>query len=338
MKRYYRSCVLLLVLAWVQCAAADNPVVVLETNLGNIAVELYPAEAPITVDNFLGYVNSGFYDNLLFHRAEKKNLLGQGLDVIQGGGFYKIDYTIYPASKDPNKITSAPIINESYNGLSNVRGTIAMARTGDPNSATSQFFINFQDNTRLDRENYSDGFGYCVFGQVVEGLNVVEAISNIQICYVSPSLSQFPCNPPVVISLAYVRPCDSSYCSNFRPDTQINIADYARFALRWLDNTCVSANGFCSGSDLDYDGNIDIIDLELFVDHWTRPVGYEPQFSNLVADGQVNTQDLMLLLSHWLDNGCTAENQFCQATDLNHSGKVDLADVALFAGNWLKNQ
>jgi hypothetical protein len=210
-----------------------------------------------------------------------------------------------------------------------------MARTTDPNSATSQFYINHQDNPHLDKANAVDGFGYCVFGRVVEGLNVVDSIANVQTCYVNASLSDFPCDPPVIISLAYVHPCDSSYCSNFSSDAQVNFADFARLALRWLDDTCASVDGFCDGDDLDYSGTVDIADLGLFADHWSRPVGYEPRFSNLVKDAQVNTQDLISLLSHWLDNGCTAENQFCQSADINHSGKVDLADVALFSGNWL---
>lgn len=328
MKRYYRSYVLLLILAGVRCACADNPVVVLETNLGNIAVELYPAAAPVTVDNFLGYVNRGFYDNLIFHRVISGFM-------IQGGGYYLNGYTINPVSADLNKVTTAPIINESYNGLSNLRGTIAMARTGDPNSATSQFYINHADNLFLDKAKAADKFGYCVFGKVVEGLSAVDTIAQISTMYIDALLSDFPYSPPVVISRAYVRPCDSSYCSNFSSDIQVNFADFARFALRWLDNTCASANGFCGGDDLNYDKTVGLADLELFLDHWSRPVGYEPQYSNVVKDAQVNALDLTLLLSHWLDNGCTAENQFCQSADINHSGKVDLADVALFSGNWL---
>jgi hypothetical protein len=209
-----------------------------------------------------------------------------------------------------------------------------MARTSSPNSATSEFYINHVNNLFLDKANAADKVGYCVFGRVIEGLSAVDAIAQVPTIYIDASLSDFPYDPPVVISRAYVRPCDSSYCSNFNSDMQVNLADFARFALRWLDNTCASANGFCGGGDLDYDETVDLADLELLIDHWSRPVGYEPQFSNLVKDGQVNTLDLTLLLSHWLDNTCTAENQFCQTTDINHSGKVDLADIGLFAGNW----
>lgn len=321
MRRYYRSCVVLLVIALARCAYAVNPVVVLETNLGNIGIELYPAAAPITVDNFLGYVNSGFYDNLLFHRVIKNFMIQGGVYLYYNGQFYY-------------RSTGAPIINESYNGLSNLRGTIAMARTGDPNSATSQFYINHADNLFLDKANAADGFGYCVFGKVVEGMNVVDAIAQVHVDPNSSLSEAFPDNPMVGMYRAYVRPCASSYCGNLNSDMQVNLADFARFALRWLDNTCASANGFCGGGDLDYDETVDLADLELLIDHWSRPVGYEPQFSNLVKDGQVNTLDLTLLLSHWLDNTCTAENQFCQTTDINHSGKVDLADIGLFAGNW----
>jgi len=176
-----------------------NPIVRMETNLGNIDLELYRDATPVTVDNFLGYVNSGFYNNLLFHRVIKNF-------IIQGGGFYKIDYNIYPASSDHSKIISAPIINESFNGLSNVRGTIAMARTSSPNSATSEFFINHADNLFLDKANATDGVGYCVFGKVVEGLSVVDSIAQVQTTYVAASFANFPYLPPVVISNVYLIP------------------------------------------------------------------------------------------------------------------------------------
>lgn len=136
-------------------------VVVMETSKGTLRIELYPDKAPITVKNFLQYVKDRHYNGLLFHRVIPDF-------VIQGGGM------------EPGlKVRKArdPIKNESSNGLSNKRGTIAMARTSDPNSATSQFFINLRDNARLDKAQTSDG--YCVFGKVIEGMDVVDKIRGV---------------------------------------------------------------------------------------------------------------------------------------------------------------
>lgn len=132
-----------------------------ETSAGNFVVEVYADKAPKTVENFLKYVNDGFYNNTIFHRVISRFM-------IQGGGFER-DLT--------EKQTRAPIANESDNGLLNQSGTIAMARTSDPNSATAQFFINLADNQFL---NYTspepDYIGYCVFGKVVSGMDVVHKI------------------------------------------------------------------------------------------------------------------------------------------------------------------
>lgn len=137
---------------------ANNPIVFMQTNYGDIELELFINEAPITVANFLNYVHSDFYDGLIFHRVINEFM-------IQGGGFDQ-NYNQMP--------TKNPIINESSNGLSNLRGTIAMARTANPNSATSQFFINQVDNPSLD-----NGDGYCVFGQVISGMATVDAIATV---------------------------------------------------------------------------------------------------------------------------------------------------------------
>lgn len=142
-------------------AAGAYPVVEMRTNFGIVALELYPDKAPKTVENFLSYVRAGFYDGTIFHRVVP------GF-VIQGGGF-----TAEMAKKD----TEAPIENEADNGLLNLKGAICMARTMEPQSATSQFFINTKDNPALDfRERSPQGWGYAVFGKVVEGLDVVEQI------------------------------------------------------------------------------------------------------------------------------------------------------------------
>ena len=144
-------------------AAAANPRVRFETSKGVFVVELEPAQAPITVGNFLEYVKSGFYDGTIFHRVIPGFM-------VQGGGF---------TADMQQKAAREPIVNESANGLANKRGTLAMARTADPNSASSQFFINLVDNGFLDKANARDGVGYCVFGKVVEGMPVVDAIAAV---------------------------------------------------------------------------------------------------------------------------------------------------------------
>jgi cyclophilin family peptidyl-prolyl cis-trans isomerase len=142
----------------------NNPVVVFSTTLGDIKIELYPDKAPVTVENFLGYVNSKFYDGTIFHRVIR------GF-VIQGGGF---------DAEMKQKQTGPQIKNEAGNGLKNTRGTISMARTSEPDSATSQFFINVADNPALDhRDETPRGFGYAVFGKVIEGMDVVDKIAAV---------------------------------------------------------------------------------------------------------------------------------------------------------------
>jgi len=143
--------------------SAQKPVVVLDTSLGAITLELYPDpdKAPITVENFLKYVDEGFYDNLIFHRVMPGFM-------VQGGGM-----TDQMVEKSQGK--HQPIKNESSNGLSNDRGTVAMARTADPNSATCQFFINHVDNPNLN----TYGGGYTVFGKVIDGLDVVDKIAKV---------------------------------------------------------------------------------------------------------------------------------------------------------------
>jgi peptidyl-prolyl cis-trans isomerase A (cyclophilin A) len=140
--------------------AAQAQKVKLATSAGDIVIELDKAKAPKTVENFVQYVKDGHYNGTVFHRVIPSFM-------IQGGGM-TADMT--------EKKTRPPIPLESKNGLSNVRGSIAMARTGDPNSATSQFFINVQDNPRLDAANARDGNGYAVFGKVISGMDVVDKI------------------------------------------------------------------------------------------------------------------------------------------------------------------
>ena len=141
-----------------------NPRVELDTTLGKIVLELDPEKAPKTVENFLGYVKSGFYDGTIFHRVIPGFM-------IQGGGF---------TADMKQKTTQPPIPNEADNGLKNKRGTLSMARTNDPMSATSQFFINVNDNRSLDHTGKSaGGWGYAVFAKVVEGMDVADKIVSV---------------------------------------------------------------------------------------------------------------------------------------------------------------
>ena len=166
MKRY------LFVLFLVGCASATepaavdakNPVVVMKTSAGTIKIELFEDKAPISVKNFLAYVDDKHYDGTIFHRVIPTFM-------IQGGGMEK-------GLKE--KKTKPPIKNESTNNLENKRGTLAMARTGVPDSATSQFFINVKDNDFLDKANARDKVGYCVFARVTDGMDVVDKIKAVK--------------------------------------------------------------------------------------------------------------------------------------------------------------
>ena len=141
----------------------EKPVVVMETSKGTIKIELDQERAPGTVANFLQYVDDKFYDGTIFHRVMPNFM-------IQGGGF---------GPDMSEKPTREMIKNEATNGLANLRGTIAMARRGDPHSATAQFYINHKTNQALDKEHDPKGWGYCVFGKVIEGLDVVDAIAQV---------------------------------------------------------------------------------------------------------------------------------------------------------------
>lgn len=162
-----------------------NDIVIMTTSKGVIKIQLDAAKAPLTVQNFLAYVDEGHYDGTLFHRVINNFM-------IQGGGF------------DQNmrqKPTRAPIKNEAMNGLKNRRGTIAMARTMVVDSATSQFFINVVDNAFLDfRAPTQQGFGYCVFGEVIEGMDVVDAIKGVPTGHVA-GMGDVPLTPVVIESV-----------------------------------------------------------------------------------------------------------------------------------------
>jgi cyclophilin family peptidyl-prolyl cis-trans isomerase len=163
--RYALFAVLFALLTGSPAAAGDkNPVVLMQTSMGDIKIELFEKKAPITVKNFLKYVDDKFYDGVVFHRVIPDFM-------IQGGGF---------TSGMKEKTTRAPIKNEAGNGISNERGTLAMARTNDPDSASAQFFINLKNNTFLDRAKARDKVGYAVFGKVISGMDVVDKIAGVE--------------------------------------------------------------------------------------------------------------------------------------------------------------
>jgi len=170
--------------------AAQNPVVTMKTSHGTITIELFEKEAPVTVKNFLAYVNDSFYDNLIFHRVIPGFM-------IQGGGFNV---------KMKEKRTKAPIKNEAKRSLPNKRGTIAMARTNVVDSATDQFFINLVDNGFLNHKNNSHrGFGYAVFGKVINGMDVVDKIGGVR-TGTKRGMSDVPVRPVVIKSIRLVTP------------------------------------------------------------------------------------------------------------------------------------
>jgi peptidyl-prolyl cis-trans isomerase B (cyclophilin B) len=173
----------------IQMKQSTHPVVVIKTTLGDITVELDGEKAPISTKNFLEYVNEGHYSNTIFHRV---------IDgfMIQGGGFT-------PDMKQ--KSTHAPIAIESDNGLTNKRGTIAMARTGNPNSATAQFFINVVDNKFLDYTSKTPtGYGYAVFGKVTNGMDVVDNIRKVKTGSKMP-FENVPVEPVEILKVEVVK-------------------------------------------------------------------------------------------------------------------------------------
>ncbi len=180
----------LLMTVSVSAAAGPDPVVVFETTKGQFMLVLDQAKAPATVENFLKYVKSGFYDGTIFHRI----VVGRSMNIVQGGGL---------TADMREKPGMASIRNEAANGLPNKAGTISMARTSDPDSATSQFFLNVKDNDFLNRSGATpEKAGYCVFGRVLRGMNVVEEISRVA----TTTKGRYENVPiePVLVKRAYV--------------------------------------------------------------------------------------------------------------------------------------
>jgi cyclophilin family peptidyl-prolyl cis-trans isomerase len=173
-----------MVISGAENVAAENPKVLLDTSKGEIVLELYPDKAPDTVKNFLDYVDAKFFDGTIFHRVIPNFM-------IQGGGF---------TDDMKQKSTQPPIKNEADTGVKNDRGTIAMARTSDPHSATGQFFINTVDNDFLNHKNKTpQGWGYAAFGKVIKGMETVDAISAVKTATRGMN-GDVPVEPVVIIS------------------------------------------------------------------------------------------------------------------------------------------
>ena len=193
--RFFMTALILCVslnLALPAFAADDDkkPVVIMETSAGTIKIELDAEKAPVSVKNFLQYVDDKFYDNTIFHRVI-------GSFMIQGGGFESLaGVNTIAGFQEKQKKTRQPIRNESGNGLSNVRGSIAMARTRDLNSATAQFYINVVDNSdKLDQPKY------CVFGKVIEGMDIVDKIKGVKTRTIDMAIADVPVDDVVIKSV-----------------------------------------------------------------------------------------------------------------------------------------
>ena len=234
-------CFMVILSAAAGLCAADNPQVTLQVSgavSGTIVLELFPQEAPVTVANFVNYVQSGFYDGLIFHRVIPDFM-------VQGGGF----------DSDLVQQTTGPaIINESSNRLSNLRGTIAMARATTADSASSQFFINLVDNTGLDygtrtydyQYNITAQVGYCVFGEVLSGMDVVDAIASLETETVG-NMQNVPVEDVILHSatVSYIAPvCAQPPVGDATGDCKVDIADLAQIAQDWM--TCNSITATCS--------------------------------------------------------------------------------------------
>ncbi len=196
MKRFISLILASTLMLSAQVMAADNPKVLMKTNQGEIVLELYPEKAPKTVENFLRYVKEGFYDGTIFHRVIANFM-------IQGGGFTP-DYT--------KKETHEPIGNEADNGLRNERGSIAMARTNEPHSATAQFFINVLDNGFLNHSaKNARGWGYAVFGKVVEGMDTVDRIRDVPTGRGGPFHKDAPQSKVIIEKVTIIEPAGKAH-------------------------------------------------------------------------------------------------------------------------------
>jgi cyclophilin family peptidyl-prolyl cis-trans isomerase len=228
---------------WLNSQNPDNPEVTLTITgavHGQIVIELYADEAPMTVENFLNYVQSGFYDGLIFHRVISGFM-------VQGGGY---DTNLAEKTAGP------PIINESFNSLSHLRGTLGMARTPQPNSATSEFFVNHADNPFLDyapvvydgSNNAYSKYGYCVFGEVLSGMDVVDAVAAAAVHTENNADGEPMDNVPVsdiIIQRATITQnvpfCAEKLPGDVNGDCTVNLEDFSKMAENWLSCNSITA-------------------------------------------------------------------------------------------------
>jgi cyclophilin family peptidyl-prolyl cis-trans isomerase len=274
---------------------ADNPRVVIVTTFGDVGVELFETDAPVTVDNFLHYTDIGFYDWTFIHRT-----VNTGIYVVQGG-IYVYNYnsgTVFNKTPDRD-----PIINESYNGLSNLRGTIAMARGSGPDSATSQFYFNQSDNTQLDKANYPDGYGYCVFGKVLNGIELIDSF--VQLPHADPYLVSGLTEVPV-------------YFDQYGTPYLVEIAKVVR-----------APTGYWLKADINYDGIVDERDIAEVCDNWLSAA----ELGDIEVNGIIDFAEFAQVAQRW--KWTDVWRRFT-AADIDNSGAVNLRDFALLANGWKK--
>jgi len=238
--------------------------------------------------------------------------------MIQGGGYYIDGPYLY------EQITNAPIKNESYNNLSNLRGTVAMARTGDPNSATSQFYINLVDNLFLDKKD-ANNIGYCVFGKVISGMNVVDAIALTPVRGdIIPGFEAFPYPTLVIINNAELLTPGYWLPGDIGNDGFVNFRDFAYLAANW------KKTGGNLWGDLNPNNAVDANDVNLFHLDWLKKTAwYKPIEQDLNNDGLVNFRDFAILSDNWGWPGRRLAGNF------NQDLYVDRLDLMFFAEKWL---
>jgi len=295
--------------------ASARTYVRMETVLGDIDVELFDNITPLTVANFLNYVDDADYDNTFIHRSHA------GYQIIQGGGFKFENGLLDVVPTDP------PIVLE-YN-LPNERGTIAMARTAEPDSATSGWFFNHGDNS--DIWGPQNGGGYAVFGRVIgNGMDVVDAIAAVQVWNAGSPFDTLPLiDYPVDITDEYLVMIPRIS----RTHGPVGLLDLAE---HWLDSGCDdSARGvtdWCDGTDLSQEGWVNFIDLAFAADAWANatPGPYEGNFN---GDNIVNMVDFAIFTSAWATT--SGDAKYNSACDLYYDGAINELDLMGFAYYWL---
>jgi cyclophilin family peptidyl-prolyl cis-trans isomerase len=302
----FRSSIFALILGAFLCSsvfAIQYPQVQLNVTggvSGSITVELYTDKAPITCENFIKYVQSGFYNDLIFHRVIKNT-------AIYGGGYYQfltLKEPLYP-----------PIINESNNGLANLRGTIAMDCDSNPDSATSLFFINDANNPTFDYGELAfrgdETFrrvGFCVFGHVVAGMSVVDSIADAATS-TQNEMIEVPVTAIIIkgMSIAVRVPvCAAKLTGDIDGNCSVNFDDFALLAADWLQSNSITACLTAIVGDLNNDCEVNFEDFAMLAQNWFVVVS-EPQcedvlLGDITDDCRVDFEDLSELVLHWLES------------------------------------